>query len=244
MTVSPPPGVSSSASAPTHRGDEAVGRSSSPSPTPSPLRSSPRRWNGSRHLTSPFGGDARSVVDDAHVHLVAQRRCVDSDRGRRVRVESPGVGKDVGERALQQDWVGVDEREVSGQLARRSHSSCIRRCRPRPRTASTSGVGRSVDRECAGLQSAGVEQVADQAVEAVGLGLDGGERVVELLRRSSRTSGSRSPLTIALIDANGLRRSCDTERSIAVRTASMSAEGRRIGGPVGRVGGCSTATLS
>ena len=97
------------------------------------------------------------------------------------------------------------------------------RCAARPRRRRRRWVGCDVDRQRADLQAAGVEQVADEPVEPIGLLVDGDQRLGELVRRSTSTVGSRRPDTIALIDASGVRRSCDTARSSAVRTASTSA---------------------
>ena len=95
-----------------------------------------------------------------------------------------------------------------------------------------------VDRQRADLQAAGVEQVADEHRQPVGLLVDGEQRLGDLVRASRRRVGSRRPETIALIDASGVRRSCDTARSIAVRTASMSASAAASFGLGGRASGC------
>ena len=79
------------------------------------------------------------------------------------------------------------------------------------------------------LQPAHVEQVADEAVEPVGLLVDGREE----LRRCAgvqSTSCCRRLVADALIDGSGVRRSWETARRRAVRSASVSASGRGIGG--------------
>ena len=55
--------------------------------------------------------------------------------------------------------------------------------RPRRAPSSATSVGRRCDGQRADLQPAGVEQVADEPVQPVGLLVDGGERLGELLRR-------------------------------------------------------------
>ena len=132
------------------------------------------------------------------------------------------LADDVGEAAFEQRRVARRPAARSTGCRRRPRSlGSVRRCAARRRRSSATGRP-DVDRQRADLQPAGVEQVADEAVEAVGLLLDREQRLGDLSGVHA-TVGSRRPETIALIDASGVRRSCDTARSSAVRTASMSA---------------------
>ena len=69
----------------------------------------------------------------------------------------------------------------------------------------------------------------DQVVEAVALLVDGREELVRRPRRLQSTSRCSRLVTDALIDASGVRRSCDTARSSDTRSSSASARSTRLG---------------
>ncbi len=81
-----------------------------------------------------------------------------------------------------------------------------------------------------------VEQVADQRVQPVGAFFDGGEQFALVLRPTSVTSVCRNVLTLAFTDASGVRRSCPTAASNAVRIRLPSAKPCGAGGFCGQPG--------
>ena len=127
--------------------------------------------------------------------------------GRRARER---VGDEVGDRPLEQRRVGDDRRQRLGDVdvdrARRARRGWRAR-RARPRRAPTA---RSVDVERAGLEPAHVEQVADEAFEPVGLLVDRVEELAGAARRPVDVVAAAGSSTDALIDASGVRRSCET----------------------------------
>ena len=120
------------------------------------------------------------------------------------------VGDHVGQRPLEQRRIGVD-RAAASRARRRS--TLVGSW-----SSELSAVGDHVlevdgpasDADGAGLEPAHVEQVADEPVEPVGLLVDGlGELAALLGVPRPRRTGSRL-VADALIDASGVRRSCDT----------------------------------
>ena len=119
--------------------------------------------------------------------------------------------------------VGHDAGSVSGTSTRpprRGRARLRERARPRPPPGPTVAQHEA---QRPALQAAHVEQVPDEAVEPVGLLLDGGEELGGLVVATTRRRAGGGWSTDALIDASGVRRSWDTARSSAVRSSSASA---------------------
>ncbi len=76
------------------------------------------------------------------------------------------------------------------------------------------------------------------AVEPVGRLLDGGQSARPVRRRTARRSGSRRLPTAALIEVSGLRRSCPTAESSALRVSVASARRRAPRAARPRPAGC------
>ena len=173
--VEPPPGVSSTVELAAHGLDEARGRRPGRGPTPGAVGLSPSRWNGSktrsgvrRAMPGPWSMTRRSTRPPT---APASTR-TGSPGGS----EPQGVGDQVGDGPLEQGRVGL--RPAGASRARRRR----RRGLGRPRLAEARRRrpprGRRRRRrhdERAGLEAAHVEQVADEAVEPVGLLVDGDE---------------------------------------------------------------------
>ncbi len=119
-------------------------------------------------------------------------------------------GIDVDARQVLRD-VDVDRTAVIGQAGERLRHHLVKPDPP------------AHERERPGLDPTHVEEVADQAVEPVRLLLDRREELGDLVVVSTRTSSCRRLLTAALIDASGVRRSCETAARIAARRSLTSA---------------------
>ena len=75
----------------------------------------------------------------------------------------------------------------------------------------------------AGIEPGHVEQVADEAVEPLGLAQRRRQQLVARVPRRRARDGSRRLESAPMIEASGVRRSCDTEVSRAERSRSRSA---------------------
>ena len=175
-----------------------------------------RRWTGRRAVGTAgtrvaLGRrDARAAVDDPQVDASPTRR-LDPHRGRRAattrcafsttlataRSSSAGVGVDAGQRL---GHVDLDAGRA-GRRGRRSASGddLVERRRRASRAASAP--------VCSRLMSS---RLPTSVVEPVGLLVDRLEELVRRRRRSKSTSRCSRLVTDALIDASGVRRSCDT----------------------------------
>ena len=122
-----------------------------------------------------------------------------------------GVVEEIGEHLADQEVVDVHQREVVVDRRRD-----VGRRRPWPEAAQ--GVGDEIahgDRfvaqfEGTGLDTRQVEQVGDEAVEAVGLVVDELQQLLAVRPRSRRPAALRKVEADALMVASGVRRSWDT----------------------------------
>ena len=219
--VSPPPGVSSASSSPPMRLDEPAGDGQA--------EADARRASG-----RPGAGRARTAARPSRPATpgpVSMTRRSTRSPTAPASIRTGGVpGACGGGR-----WRQVGHRPARAGRGRRGSAAGTRAPRPRPgrwaptgstsaaATTSSQPTAAGVISSDAGLEAAHVEQVADQGVEPVGLLVDGvrGTRAVAS-GGQSMSSWSRL-LTDALIDASGVRRSWDTARRSAVRSASDSA---------------------
>ena len=130
------------------------------------------------------------------------------------------VGEQVGQDPLEQARIGQHQREAVGHGY--LHPDRILQPEQRDRGHLVNRRGAQEGLQRSGMQAAHVEQVADQGVEPVGVLLDGREQV-GLVVWDHSTSVCRRLLTLALIDASGVRRSWLTAASSAVRIRLPSA---------------------
>ena len=226
--VVPPPGVSSIVSSPPMASvkPRAMAR-----PRPTPVPWSTRRWNGwntSSRVRRPV--DAGAAVDDPDVAPVRRRR-----RPRRAAAcsarEGDGVVDEVGDDAAR----AAPGRRSPSAGPRAAPGSTSRGPRPEPGRRARHdllerGLPAGSGGETPGLEAAHVEQRVDEGGEAVGLVLDGGEELVGLLAASQRMSVWRRLVMDALIDASGVRRSCETAWSRPARRSLACASSVRSGG--------------
>ena len=203
------PGVSSTSSSPpiASTNPRATAR---PSPTPVAVRAVAEPLErhehalalGSRGMPGP-----RSMTRS--VDPAVDRAGLDPHRlaGRRVRER---VGDDVGDRALEQARVGLDARQGLGHVdVDGSRAGAELRERGRATTSSRpTGVQRRrrARRSGAGSCRAGCRR----AVEPVGLLVDRLEELAVVVSASSRRRCCSRLVTDALIEASGVRRSCET----------------------------------
>ncbi len=191
VTVSPPPGVSSRVSEPpiAVTNPWAIDKAEPDAVADRNVAESLERLDDPAAIV---GGDADAPVDDAEVHVVSDRCGLDPHR--LIEWAEPfGVGDDVGEASFEQRAVADDRRR--GRTGCR-HDALGGQVRAVERGRDDVGdLGRlHVDRQSADLQPAGVEQVADEQVEAVGLLVDGDaapRRAAPGSRRQSDRAGRR-----------------------------------------------------
>ena len=220
-TVRPPPGVSSSTIRPpiAWTKPRATAR---PRPTPAWVLRSPRRWNGSK-TRSRSAGEPGALVDDPQVHEAVHRRAsmrtgrrgrprrrrwtrrwprpARAGPGRPGRRQGLGHGPldAAGRRTSRGERGGHDVLQVDGPVATSTAPACSRLMSSRlPTTRFSRSVSASMVAGNSWRCSRPGHVVLQQAV------------------------------TDALIDASGVRRSCDTACSRAVRRASVRPGGAAV----------------
>ena len=136
------------------------------------------------------------------------------------------VGEQVGQHPLEQARVGEHQRQPVGHVELQRLAGVVQTAQRDRRHLVDRG--RAQERlQRAGVQAAHVEQVADQRVEPVRVLLDRGQQRRLVGSGSSCTSVCRRLLTLALIEASGVRRSWLTARE--QRGAHPVALGQRLG---------------
>ena len=100
-----------------------------------------------------------------------------------------------------------------------------------------------MDAQRARRQPAHVEQVRDEGGEPVGLLVDRHAELADAPRGSTRTSSASSDVTDALIEASGVRRSCDTAASNAERSSLTLDSSAAVGCLSAELAGSATAAL-
>ena len=132
--------------------------------------------------------DAASPVGDRQLDVSAVERGGHPDRRRR-RVAG-GVGEQVAEHLHDAGAVGHHARQVRRQVDGHVVAGAAGQERAARRVDERARVGRlGIDRQGAGVDAAGVEQVADEVRHAVGLVVDDAEELHEL-GRAERTPGA------------------------------------------------------
>ena len=216
--VRPPPGVSSASMRRAHR----LGRpraTASPSPTPVPDGASPRRWNASNMRTRSASGTPgpRSTIRSSSRSPATPRVRADGVSGRGV---AHGVLDEVRHRAFEQAGVGEDQR---GRVA----GAIVDRCRAAtPRRGALHDLVERGRRQH-GSHRPGLQPATGRAGSpAARRGGRPRPRRCRAARRDPRrratAAGRAGVAMLALMPASGVRRSCDTAASSAVRTASLS----------------------
>ena len=173
----------------------------SPSPTPAwPVRS-PRRWNGWNTRSRSVGPDARAPVDrPAGRRGRPPRRASTAHRRRRGR-ERTALATMLATARSSSAGSACTGGSVSGTCDHDGRR-CARRGWPAPRPRPPPGTPAGArPRTAPALQPAHVEQVAHEAVEPVGLLVDGREELVALVVGDQSTSVCSRLVTDALIDA-------------------------------------------
>ena len=236
------PGVSSITSSPSHRLDEPA-RDREAEPDAGAAAGSPSRWNGWNTCSRSRAGMPGPRSMTRRSTRVAAPRPASTRTGSSGGRPAQRVLDEVRDARSSSAASARTAGSVSGRRRRRRtparRGSRARRARP-PRGS----TGARADVERAGLQPAHVEQVADERVEPVGLLVDRLEELVASSSASSRRRAGSRLDTDALIDASGVRRSCDTACSSAVRSSLASASVRRLRPPRPRARSRSSAAAS
>ena len=220
--VRPPPGVSSGLERSAHGLGQAAGEGQA-EPDAGGVVGVAEALEGQEDPVPVVGRDAGAAVDDADLDPVAEPAAGQVGRlsGRRV---AQGVGAEVRQDPFQQSGVGLDEGELLGRVdedasarPRRGRRGLARRPRPRRSAARRSTWRRPAGGSCrAGCRRGPASRSRE---------------VSAAWSSSRRSSGARSRSrlsrveTDALAAASGVRKSCPTAASSAVRTLLASASG-------------------
>ena len=166
------------------------------------------------------------AVDDAQVDATVDARRPRPGHGSPSGVESDGVVDDVGDRPLQQCRVGAHRQEASRARRRRRRPRRGPRLSTAAGTTSSSGVGAS-----AGCTTPAWIRLMSRRLPTSAVSRS--VSVVDRLRRTRRrrrsdqsTSRWRGSMHDALIEASGVRRSCETACSSALAARCESARPR------------------
>ena len=131
-----------------------------PSPTPPPASRSSRRWNGSKSALALLGRDARARGRRSRASRSRRRRSALRPRPAPSPPWRSALSSRLASTRSSRPAVGLDERQVLGHVdrdARRRRPAAPGRAAA---TTSSSATGSGCDGQRAGLQPAGVEQVA------------------------------------------------------------------------------------
>ena len=218
IMVTPPPGVSSTTISPpiASTNPRATAR---PSPTPVPFELSPRRWNGWNTCSRCAGGipgprsTTRRSTRPSATHASTRTRVSTGDHVERVL-------DDVRDGTLEQRGVGLHARQRLGRRRRRPAPASLSPASAAGMTSSsaTARITSCSAPVCSRLMSSRLptrwlsRSVPSSMVSS-------SSRVAPGVKSTSRCSRL---LTDALIDESGVRRSCDTAASSAVRSSFAS----------------------
>ena len=168
--VTPPPGVSSTVISPPIASTNPLA-TASPSPTPVSLAVSPRRWNGWNTRSRCASGIPQPRSTTRRSTRPATTRGFDPHR-----LVVPGVAHrvvdDVRDGALEERGVDVDARQGLGHVDD-DVAGTVAQARERGRNDLVEPGRPAREVERSRLQTAHVEQVLDEIVEPIGLGVDG-----------------------------------------------------------------------
>ena len=221
--VVPPPGVSSTDELAVHRLHEPPADRQTRARRPLPFDLSPSRWNGWNTSLALRGGDARAPVDDPEVDPARDgagarpRPCGRSvtSSGRSRPRWRPLARAARGRRGPAGASSGTSTSTRAVRSPRPARAAGTTSSRPTGRSASSSTPAWSRLMSSRFPTSVVSRSVSSSIVAQELLGLR--------LASTRRRPGSRL-VTEALIDASGVRRSCDTACSSAVRSSFASAE--------------------
>ncbi len=186
VTVSPPPGVSSTSMAPSM---PSVKPRASARPSPRPCRCRCHRSVGRvGRRCRGVPPDAGSLVGDPDLDLTGERADADVDLRACGRVPL-GVGEDVHHHALEQHGVGAHRGDVRWEVELDVLRSELEFVEGR-RDDRTHGERGEVDGECPGLDATDVEQVAEQVRQRRQALVRGVEQGVTVLRREGDVAGT------------------------------------------------------
>ena len=199
-----------------------------PTPVPPDV---PLRLNMRKTSVRSARGTPGPLSSTATCTRPSSRSRADDRDGRVRRGVADGVVEEVGEHLADEQVVDVHERQVvvEGRRDRRTSPASGPEAAQRVGDEVADGDRLVAQLERPGLDPRQVEQVGDEAVEAVGLVVDELEQLLAARGAATSASASRRVEADALIVANGVRRSWDTAptRARCRRSTSSSSSVRR-----------------